>query len=503
MTSEDRNVFFVKEGYIPRSQPQFFVDSLVESAGKIHQPHVYPLAGYLGTQLGCTTIIDIGCGTAKQLTKLHPEFQLIGLDSEFNIQYCRKNYRFGKWIEFDLERPMTALLPKEVLENSIIVCSETIERLINPANLLITLKTWMNTAPLCLITTPERDLGRGEHDHGPPATPYRAREWNMKEFEDLLHACKFQTSFIGLTANNAQDFFKETTLAVIEKNIHCPYDFNGKAFQDFRVLAIMAAYNEEDIIAQSIHQLLQQGIDVHVMDNWSTDNTFHILKDLEKQKLISLERFPKDGPSPYFEMLDLMARKVQISKEMKADWYIHHDVDEIRNSPWRNLNLKQGIFRVDQEGYNAIDHTLIWFQPVDDGFSAGMDFGNYFKYFEFDRVPHCPHVKVWKNIGQDLNLVTSGGHQARFEGRKVYPYKFLLKHYPFRTKSQATKKVFKDRKPRWSPRGRKRGFHIQYDHIEEGFNFIQSELQLERFEEEQFAKQYLVERISAIGIWDE
>lgn len=503
MTSIGNKSFFIKSGYVSRSHPSYLIDDLADSKGITHQPHVYPFAAFLARKFGCSRIIDIGCGSAKKLIKLHPEFEIIGIDNGTNIEYCRNEYDFGEWIEFDFEQPKSLTISDKVLQESTIICSDVIEHLVNPSNMHTVLKNWMNYAPVCLLTTPERDLGRGENDNGPPANPHHVREWNMKELEQFFHPFASQLSFVGLTANNDQEFSKNTIMLVIEKNRSINIDFTGSAFQNFQVLAITTAYNEEDIISQSIHKLLQQGIDVHVIENWSTDNTFQILKNLEKQGLISLERFPPDGPSKHYDWHALLKRIEQVSKEIKADWYISQDVDEIRNSPWPDYNLKQGIFRVDQEGYNSIDHTVILFQPIGDGFIAGTDFESYFKYFEFAKglSAYFIQIKAWKNSGQDLSLADSGGHEVKFDGRKVYPYKFLRKHYSFRTTKQARKKVFVDRKPRWNPMEKKKGWHVHYDHIDEGFNFLKSPSELELFNVEKFNKKYLVERLSSIGIW--
>ena len=38
-----------------------------------------------------------------------------------------------------------------------------------------------------------------------------------------------------------------------------------------RVMALVATYNEDDIIEQSIGALVDDGVQVYVIDNWSTD----------------------------------------------------------------------------------------------------------------------------------------------------------------------------------------------------------------------------------------
>jgi glycosyltransferase involved in cell wall biosynthesis len=43
-----------------------------------------------------------------------------------------------------------------------------------------------------------------------------------------------------------------------------------------RVIALLAAYNEERFIAGCIEHLFQQSVDVYLIDNSSTDNTVTI-----------------------------------------------------------------------------------------------------------------------------------------------------------------------------------------------------------------------------------
>ena len=41
----------------------------------------------------------------------------------------------------------------------------------------------------------------------------------------------------------------------------------------FRVIALIATYNEEDIIGQVVEDLIRQGVEVYLVDDGSTDDT--------------------------------------------------------------------------------------------------------------------------------------------------------------------------------------------------------------------------------------
>jgi hypothetical protein len=155
---------------------------------------------------------------------------------------------------------------------------------------------------------------------------------------------------------------------------------------------------------------------------------------------------------------------------------------------------------VDRRGYNAIDYTVLHFEPTDDGYRDGSDL-DYFRHFRFRREPwHFLRINTWKRLGRSVNLVDSGGHEAQFEGCRVFPYKFLIKHYRTRTQRQGVKKVFLERKARWDQAERGRGWHVHYDEIVEDESFIQDPEGLFRFDSRVFDRDFLVERLSGIGL---
>jgi SAM-dependent methyltransferase len=171
----------LKEGYEERETPEYFVDFKRKIEG---QPRVYPIAADLARELGCNKIVDVGCGYSRKLVALHPEFEIIGLDYGPNIEYCREQYPFGTWISWDIERE--PIPPELDTRRAVIVCADVVEHLVDPMILLGHLRTMLETGAAALVSTPERDLVRGEDHRGPPPNPCHAREWNMAEFAMLL-----------------------------------------------------------------------------------------------------------------------------------------------------------------------------------------------------------------------------------------------------------------------------------------------------------------------------
>jgi hypothetical protein len=75
-------------------------------------------------------------------------------------------------------------------------------------------------------------------------------------------------------------------------------------------------------------------------------------------------------------------------------------------------------------------------------------------------------------------LVSSGGHIVEFEGKKIFPVKFVMKHYPIRGKEHGTKKIFADRLPRYDKNERDMHWHTQYDRylVEDEIKFSKKDL---------------------------
>jgi hypothetical protein len=205
--------------------------------------------------------------------------------------------------------------------------------------------------------------------------------------------------------------------------------------------------------------LQEQGISVHVVDNWSTDGSADIVHDF---KLQGYERFPADGPSPYYSWRLLLQRVEELAYRSDADWCIHHDADEIRRSPRAGESLLDGLERVGREGYSAVNFQVYHFMPVDD-----LYVGNPERHFRCYTVGHpdsqMRQVKAWKRTDCRVDLSSTGGHFAKFPGMLVSPEFFVLKHYPLRTSAQAERKVIRERVGRYDPAERAMKWHVQYD----------------------------------------
>ncbi|SEW09179.1 glycosyltransferase family 2 protein [[Clostridium] fimetarium] len=271
------------------------------------------------------------------------------------------------------------------------------------------------------------------------------------------------------------------------------FEYPGKleVAVDFKVLAIIHTYNEADIISKTMTYILEQGLDIYLVDNWSDDGTFEIAQNIYDRfpQRVYLERFPEDGQTQYYEWYHQLKRTEDISKNMPYDWFIHYDADEMRISPWRNVTLLQAIYWIDTLGYNLIENTVIDFKLTENNNDENIFMKDV--YFDFGhKETHFMQTKSWKKT-EYINIKDSGGHIAKVPNPKLYPLKILNRHYPFRSLKHAQKKVFMDRRPRFEKERKERGWHGHYDFVQKNQDLIIESDKLIKWNENTFYDYYI------------
>jgi hypothetical protein len=199
------------------------------------------------------------------------------------------------------------------------------------------------------------------------------------------------------------------------------------------VLALLTVRNESDYIQQCLEHLFSQGINVCLIDNGSTDDTVAKASAFLPTGQLQIEHLPYKG---YFELSSILENEVRLSKLIPADWYIHHDADEIRYAPEGMGSLREAIEAVDSQGFNAINFDEFVFLPPESAKAAVKDYeAEFTDYYYFAPRP-IHRLNAWKNTGKEIDLVTHAGHKVEFDGIKIYPEAFTLKHYIGLTKNK-------------------------------------------------------------------
>jgi hypothetical protein len=473
-------------------------------------PDAYRLAINLARSFGASTIVDIGFAAPRELMAAS-EYRWIIVDRDLRPMTHRVYFPNETWIDWDWPADRDIPIADETLERAVVVCAGVIADIRDPTGLLAFLKRASLHASAIIVCTPERelqDLNSAEQQHGsrlaelprnPTQSATRLSGWNLAEFKTLLEQNDLRPTFIGLTINNDYNLQKNSIIAIIDG---CPLTKARLTPDDFRPLVLTSTFNDVDIALEIVQKLLEDGMDVIVYDNWSDDGTFEQLAALASTRDdLSVVRFPEGGPSKYFELSALLRLKEEIAAAYPGRWIIHHDSDEIRCSPWPDLSLRQGIYLVDLMGFTAVDFTVCGFRPIDGEFAPGRGLERHIRHFEFsnDRADFI-QAKAWRQSTKPVGLAHTAGHDAYFPERRIFPYKFLLKHYPLRSPSQARRKIFVERRPRFAPEERKAGWHYHYDTFDENDSYIWNAAELIDFEAPATRFRFLVETISGIGI---
>lgn len=109
-------------------------------------------------------------------------------------------------------------------------------------------------------------------------------------------------------------------------------------------------------------------------------------------------------------------------------------------------------------GFNCVDHAAVDFRPADDTWRPGDDLDGAFDWFEFaSSHARFTLLEAWRPQTAPVVNAETGGHRADFAGRRVFPYKFPIRHYPLRSAAHARRKLFAKRRDRWDPEERAKG----------------------------------------------
>jgi glycosyltransferase involved in cell wall biosynthesis len=474
------------------NEPRYFADAQMPFT---YQPHVYALARFIADRAGLRNIVDLGCGNGHKLRPFAGRFNVVAVDVGPNLELVAQAVPSASRIEFDLGQGFPPL-DEAVLRNAVVILADVVEHLVDPTPLLKGLQSISQVCPYVLVSTPDRDRVRGPGDMGPPANPAHIREWNLSEFTKLLVAHGLRSDFVGFTINTDFHRCKSTLLALLGREV------TFSRAPSVKPCAIVHAYNEADVVEECVRHLTSQGCSVVLVDNWSTDDTYErAVATAKTNPSVLVRRFPNRPTTEYQWKLQL-EETVRIAESSGADWILHNDADEFRYSPWKGITLADGFALVNALGYSAVDFTVLDFRYLRGQPVLSRSVREELLFFEFGRRPgHFAQIKAWRNQPRgSVDLASSGGHEAKFVGRRVFPLKFLMRHYPLRSPEQARRKIIQDRVARSRREYEERGWHTQYLNFDESRYHGWEPENVVPWNEAMFAAEYLVERLSGIGL---
>ena len=435
---------------------------------------VYDIADYLLRATGRSTIVGIGCGTGHQLSRVKAA-RRIGID--LDVEKSRREHE-GKIEWWQAAQQQCLALPHG---DFVVICA--IAPQMELRGLFALLSVCWTRGALILTTAPDATTSPLSNQTT-QTSPQRG--WSLQEYESLLREKNLPSMHVGHAPGGSPGRSLPRTIS-----LHDPAVEQAKsqlARLDSRPLAVMSAYNESDVVAEVMQDLVEQGCDLVVIDNWSTDGTWEIIEQLRRSRpdRILSERFPSNGPSDYYEWQEILRRKEEIAAAYPGRWIIHTDADELRRSPFPGTTLAEGLEIAWRTGANRVNFNLINFRPIDDRPFLPGSLSTGFSHFEFGTRPgHFKQGKAWYQGDERVSLAASGGHMVSFNGARDFPYRFLLRHYPIRSKEHGARKILVDRHPRWSPYEKNTlGWHNHYDQVSDESSFIWPKTDLIAFDED-------------------
>jgi hypothetical protein len=442
----------------------------------LRNPDLAALALHVGRHARSRVAYWFGCDEPESFERLSREIPVVGVDRPQRIAPLRQRLG-GTLVENDFEYETFVPGDDAFVADSVVVCDDPCLRPALQERALRSVAFAVERGATALIAAADLDA---------------------VTFARTLRDYGIEPTFLGRMAAQDETFAKTTQLAIVESPPRRV--IAGAPPDDFKVVAIVAAFNEADVIETVLEHLIAQGVLVYLMDNYSTDDTLARASAYLGRGLIGIELSPLRDTGT-FDLEKVLQRIEHLATTLEADWFIEYDADEIRRSPFRGVSLRSALYAVDRAGYNAVDFTVLNFRPTDDGFVTGTPLESYFTHFDFGGTPdHLRQRKAWKNTGRTPYLLERGGHDVLFAGRKLYPYKFLNKHYPVRSQAHGERKILRERGPRYSPRERAlRKWHIHYE-ASETQRFLRPPFTLETYDPGTFDEEFLIERLTGIGM---
>ncbi len=203
-----------------------------------------------------------------------------------------------------------------------------------------------------------------------------------------------------------------------------------------RMLAIICVRNEAIHLRRCLRAYIEDGIDVVLIDNGSTDGSLEIAQEFLGHGLIAIEHLDWSGA---FSLSDQLRAKQTIASNADHDWIIHADADEWLCTDRKDQSLREGIVEADAQGYTVINFHEIVFVPLrGENFFFEIYASRMRSYYFFQ--PSYPRLnRAWSNR-LTLDNTESGGHVLKGDGMRLFNRDFILRHYIALSEEHASRK---------------------------------------------------------------
>jgi hypothetical protein len=172
--------YHLPAGYVERTTPGYWDGH--KGSGRIYQWHVYQYAVEVCRTYKLTHVLDVGCGDGDKVAILRAAgLHVMGLVENHSQVPAHLCNAFDDGIfQCDLSQPAWDTIVPLLHLNTLILCADVVEHLVEPDILMDGLR-WFNRR--VLLSTPAREYIYGPDDRlGPPLNTLHMREWSSTEF---------------------------------------------------------------------------------------------------------------------------------------------------------------------------------------------------------------------------------------------------------------------------------------------------------------------------------
>jgi len=170
-----RSEYNIKKGYLHRRSYKYF-DDLQNTDN--WQKEVYETARKYFDSSDSEHVIDLGCGSGFKLLKYFSDINTTGIDVSPTYEALIEKYPDHKWLKVG-EADMSSL------NADIVICSDVIEHVLDPDELLNKIKK-IKEVKYIILSTPDRSILPSAKPFGPPLNVTHIREWGFEEFNDYI-----------------------------------------------------------------------------------------------------------------------------------------------------------------------------------------------------------------------------------------------------------------------------------------------------------------------------
>jgi glycosyltransferase involved in cell wall biosynthesis len=206
-------------------------------------------------------------------------------------------------------------------------------------------------------------------------------------------------------------------------------------------LAVVCIRNEAVHVRRCLRDLIESGLEVHLIDHQSTDGTREIAAEFLGGGLLAIDDLPWTG---VFSLSEQLRAKKRIFDQTRHDWVVHIDADERLESANPGETLLEGLQRADAGGYNCVNFLEMAFVPLPgENFNVDHYASRMCTYYYF--APVHPHRELaWRRDAQFDNS-KHAGHRLTGADMKRFPEDFIMRHYIALSQEQAREKFLQRR----------------------------------------------------------